>query len=178
GSAAGRALGARRFQEAYFVAVASDSNWQFGLARKTSRRDWHAVRLSKVPGVPALALEWPSAARTVARLARRGQVLPAQRGEATGRKSLPRRRSWRAFSVKLTTPPPQIAWNRRERLPRLSGKVALSLCDTASRFDDLGGYCAKGGTLPGVRHRSRARGCSPSLFLLASNCSQLTGRKS
>src|SRR5262249_3416771 len=75
GSAPGRAFGARRFPEAYFVAVASDSNWQFGLARKTSRRDWHEVRLSKVPGVTALALEWPSAARTVARLARRGQVL-------------------------------------------------------------------------------------------------------
>jgi len=67
--------------------------------------------------------------------------LIARRGEATGRTG-----------------------SRRQRLPRLSEKVALSLCDTVSRFDDLGGYCAKGGTLPGVRHRSRARGCSPSLF--------------
>src|SRR5262245_1639505 len=60
GSAPRRALGAPRFQEACFVAVASDAGWQFGRARKTSLRDRHAVRLSKLPDVAALALEWPS----------------------------------------------------------------------------------------------------------------------
>ena len=50
GRAPGRALGAPRFQEAYFVAVASDSCWQFGLACPTSWRDRHAVRLSNVVG--------------------------------------------------------------------------------------------------------------------------------
>jgi hypothetical protein len=72
GRAPGRALGAPPLQEAYFVAAASDSWWQFGRARKTSLRDRHAVRLSKLPDVAALALEWPSAARTVALLSRRG----------------------------------------------------------------------------------------------------------
>ncbi len=50
GPAPGRALGAPRFQEAYFVAVASDSCWQFGLACQTSWCDRHAVRLSRVVG--------------------------------------------------------------------------------------------------------------------------------
>jgi|SRR6516162_7488585 len=70
-SAAGRALGPPRFQEAYLVAVASDSCWQFGLARKTSSRDRHAVRLSKLPDVMAVTLESHSSARIVALLARR-----------------------------------------------------------------------------------------------------------
>ena len=74
GGAPRRALGAPRFQEAYFVAVASASSWQFGLARKTSLRDRHTVRPSKLPDVVSVGTRVVQYRQTVAPLARRGQV--------------------------------------------------------------------------------------------------------
>ena len=87
GRAPGRALGAPRLQEAYFVAVASDSSWQFGLARKTSLRDRHAVRLSKLPDVVSVGTRVTQRRQTVAPLARRSQVSSLSAGEATRRQS-------------------------------------------------------------------------------------------
>ena len=54
----------------------------------------------------------------------------------------------------------------------------MSLCDNASRIDDLGGYCRKRGTLPGVRHRSVRAAALRICSLLASSCSRLIGCKS
>jgi len=74
GRAPGRALGAPRFQEAYFVAVASDSCWQFGLACQTSWCDGHPVRLSKLLNVAGVSAGVAPCRQTVAPLATRGQV--------------------------------------------------------------------------------------------------------
>src|SRR5262249_17919828 len=66
--APGRALGASRFQEAHFVAVASDSCWQFGLACQTSWCDRHAVRLSKLWDVAEVSAGVAPCRQTVAPL--------------------------------------------------------------------------------------------------------------
>src|SRR5262249_34694165 len=93
GRAPGRALGAPRFQEAYFVAVASDSCWQFGLACQTSWCDGHPVRLSKLLNVAGVSAGVAPCRQTVAPFATRGQVssLPAVKLHA-GRAPAPRSR--------------------------------------------------------------------------------------
>ena len=134
GRAPGRALGAPRFQEAYFVAVASDSCWQFGLACQTSWCDRHAVRLSKLLDVAGVSAGVAPCRQTVAPLSTRGQVsslravkLPA------GRAPTPRSRGGSCFQTPSR-------WRAQPRRAHRRQIVATAFRTSSSRAENHGDH--------------------------------------